>query len=95
MWENEVEAFLSLRSHEGMVRYLGHFERQEHTGPTYHILLEFGELDLEDFFLDRLPPALQTEIEQFWENLFEVANAVKHIHNFTMSRAGVRQNFYG
>jgi hypothetical protein len=78
-----------------MVRYLSHFAREEHNGHTYHILLEFGELDLEDFFLDRLPPALQTEIVQFWENLFEVGDAVEQIHNFAMSRAGIRRNFHG
>lgn len=94
-FESEITAFQSLQGHEDIIQYLGHFKRNGHAGTTYNILLEFGEWDLEDFFLDRLPPALQIEVEQFWGNLFGVADAVEHIHNFAKPRAGVRRNFNG
>ncbi|KAJ9660233.1 hypothetical protein H2201_006979 [Coniosporium apollinis] len=48
---------------------------------TYNILLEYGELDLEETFAQRQPPVFPDEIESFWKALFEVADAVDKIHN--------------
>jgi hypothetical protein len=117
LYENEVEAFLALKDHDGMVRYLtdyGHTEphhtenasdttaqeeeeegEESRTATTYNILLEFGELDLDQFFGYRLSPVLQTELEKFWKDLFEVADAVKGIHDFEKFRGGERQEYYG
>ena len=62
---------------------------------TCNILLEFGEMDLEGYFGERLTPVLSKEIEEFWKALFAVAYAVKDIHNFKVSRAGVVEEYHG
>lgn len=89
-------AFQRLQDHEGMVRYLanyGHKERKSLQDPnsaspqedavkdTYNILLEYCDLDLDEFFIERFPPVLESEVEAFWTALFEVADAVEFIHN--------------
>ena len=65
------------------------------TRMTYNILLEYGEFDLDEFFAGILPPVLQTELEAFWIELFEVADAVEGIHNLAVPTAGVVRHFYG
>ncbi|KAF7505103.1 hypothetical protein GJ744_001243 [Endocarpon pusillum] len=62
---------------------------------TYNILLEYGEFDLEEYFVERLPPTNPNEIREFWTSLFAVADALKGIHTFENDRAGVRQEYYG
>ena len=68
---------------------------QNVTKTTYNILLEYGDCDLDEFFAERLPPVFDTEVEAFWEDLFEIADAVEGIHNLEVSTDGMRQNFYG
>ncbi|KAK5062484.1 hypothetical protein LTR84_004556 [Exophiala bonariae] len=48
-----------------------------------NILLEWGEADLEDFFAERQPPVFKSEVAIFWKELFEVADALRRMHNFT------------
>ncbi len=62
---------------------------------TYNILLEYGESDLDEFFGERLPPVLQTEVEEFWKALFEVADAIAGIHDGKIDAAGVFEEFEG
>ena len=62
---------------------------------TYNILLEYGELDLDRYFEQRLPPILEVEVADFWKDMFDVADAVKGIHEITISAAGMRQEYYG
>lgn len=50
---------------------------------TTNILLEWGEADLEDFFAERQPPVLGSEVRIFWKELFGVAEALERVHNFT------------
>jgi hypothetical protein len=48
----------------------------------YNILLEYGEFDLQMFLeQNRLPPFLQVEIENFWRDIFQIAEALNRIHN--------------
>jgi hypothetical protein len=57
---------------------------REHVGRmTTNILLEWGEADLEDFFTERQPPVLGSEVRIFWKELFGVAEALQLVHNFT------------
>ena len=49
---------------------------------TTNILLEWGEADLEDFFTERQPPVLSSEVRIFWKELFGVAEALRMVHNF-------------
>jgi hypothetical protein len=63
---------------------------------TYNILLEYGECDLDEFFIDRTPPVLANETRFFWERLFEVAKALERIHNLTVDSDGmVGLEYYG
>lgn len=110
-YENEKKAFLRLRKHEGIVRFLAEYEHQEiqrsHDSPsdtsiatvkikpTYNILLEFGDFDLEEFFGWRLPPVFQPEVGAFWKGLFEVAEALEGIHNLKVDSSGVMEEFHG
>jgi len=48
----------------------------------YNILLEYGEFDLGDLFGGaRSPPSQAKEIMGFYKNLFEVADAVRRVHD--------------
>lgn len=113
IYTNEMEAYHSLRNHEGMVRYLAGYahkeiqpssnspvigttkSQDEITKSTYNILLEFGEFDLDEYFVGRLPPVMEIEIGAFWKDLFEVADAVESIHNLKTNTDGVVQEYYG
>jgi hypothetical protein len=63
--------------------------------PTHNIILEFGESDLEEYFVDNQPPAFQPEVEAFWSGLVEVADAVKGIHTLETENGGKKKQFYG
>ena len=57
-------------------------KNQKHgTNFTYNILLEYGDCDLDECFMIEEPPVLETEIRAFWNDLFEIADAVDRIHN--------------
>ena len=62
---------------------------------TYNMLLEFGELDLDNFFAEVLPPVIQSEIEDFWMNLTGIADALESIHNLREETNGRSQEYYG
>ena len=89
LYESERDAFYSLRKHKGMVQYLGAYEHYDVQEPnstikqTFNILLEYGELDLEEYFIDRLPPLLSGEVQGFWSDMTDVAKAITVMHNPT------------
>ena len=62
---------------------------------TYNILLEFGELDLEEYFLERLPPFLPSEILSFWEHFFEIAEGISELHNLKLVKNGTIREYHG
>jgi hypothetical protein len=62
---------------------------------THNILLKYGDSDLEEYFVDNVPPYLQGEIECFWEGLFAVADAVKNIHHLELPGTGRKQKWDG
>jgi hypothetical protein len=81
-WEKQAfQLFVGL---EGMIQYLGDFtyeDEQDSQKRSFNILLEFGELDLDEYFAGIRPPRLSVEIHQFWSELFGVAKALKKFHN--------------
>lgn len=111
LYKNEMDAFVGLKGHEGMVRWLADYAKVEEaihtpespatraveckTITTYNILLEFGEMDLGVYFRYNLPPVLPLEIEAFWRSLFAVANAVKGVHDFKVRHFGETKEYYG
>lgn len=70
-------------------------EAETKTKVTYNILLEFGELDLDRYFEETLPPILEGEVGDFWKDMFDVADAVKGIHDVKISTGGMQQEYYG
>ena len=110
LYENETEAFLGLKQHQGMIRCLANYtyshdhpaRQRAATAPaakqettTYNILLEYGEMDLGDYFKEVLPPVLRSEIEAFWRSLFAIADAVRGIHNLKVRNAEQTEEYYG
>lgn len=98
-FEYEQEAFSGLRSSREVpiVRYLGYYTHDHgegrdssgvHLGKTYNLLLEFGERDLTQYWADEtnVPPVRAEEIIREWKLLFEVADAIRHLHNLEVPR---------
>ena len=98
-YDNEIVAFQALEGHEGIIRYLGDYGHRDHKSGknTFNIILEYGELDLDEYFFDpgRAPPVLPQEVHGFWTDLYEVATALKDIHTFERKRGDVKQEYYG
>ncbi|KAF1851033.1 uncharacterized protein K460DRAFT_26715 [Cucurbitaria berberidis CBS 394.84] len=108
-YEQEKDAFSGLKSNERVpiVRYLGSYTHDHgegydskgvHTGKTYNLLLEYGEQDLYQYWADEtnVPPVRADEIVREWESLFEVADAIRHVHNLEVPRErGDPWRFYG
>lgn len=88
-----------------MVQYIGDFSFDEVSTDdaaadmqrTFNILLEFGELDLDEFSGDtQYPPVLTLEIIEFWRALFKVAEALQKIHNLEFEdEDGAIQGYHG
>ena len=84
----ETDAFLVLKDQPGMVQCIcsysltnyGESDKKNVSPYGHHILLEFGELDLDEFFCDSDPPAHPLEIIGFWEEFFKVADALRRLH---------------
>lgn len=111
LYKNEVDAFIGLKGHEGMVRWLADYEKVDKAAltlgcsgtraiecediKTYNILLEFGAMDLRDYFREKRPPVLPLEIEAFWRSLSAVANAVDGVHNLRILEGGQTKEYYG
>lgn len=62
---------------------------------TWNILLEYGDLDLDEYFLERLPPVFPINILGFWEDLFEVGDAIKGVHNLEYGKGELAEQYYG
>ena len=101
-----MDAFVGLEGHNGMIRWLADYKQVEtsiHTPPssqirttkTYNILLEYGAMDLGDYFREKLPPILPGEIEAFWRSLFAVAFALKGIHNLKVNNGLDTKEYFG
>lgn len=73
----------------------GAFETGTITTVTSNIILEYGDYDLDEYFMEFAPPVFQIEIKSFWEGLFDVAYAVRGIHNLEVNRDGRTQEFNG
>lgn len=78
----ESKAFKGMRILDGVVTYLGeyHLNGENQTPPSHHILLEYGERDLDEYLADTYAPVLNNEIIAFWEGVFEIANTLQQMH---------------
>ncbi|KAH8724817.1 hypothetical protein GQ44DRAFT_727596 [Phaeosphaeriaceae sp. PMI808] len=98
VFDSEKDNFSGLKFNDTVpiVRYLGCYTHDYGEGPklgkTYNILLECGERDLYQAWADEtnVPPVQAEEIIRFWQSLFEVAEAIRHIHHFEVPGHGKR-----
>jgi serine/threonine protein kinase len=97
-WETDAFEGLHEQDAKGMVEYLGEYEYEEDGKMTYNILLEWGGYDLDQYFESNkfCPPVRTKEIEKFYQNMFEVADAIKLIHTLIKTEeGGVKQIYHG
>lgn len=62
---------------------------------TFNIILEYADYDLHEYFREFAPPVFQSEANFFWTSMFEVAHAVKNMHDFTVNKDGRMEEFHG
>ena len=102
-FESEKEAFSGLQSDSQVpiVRYLGSYTHDYgegvDMGKTYNLLLEYGERDLYQSWADEtnVPPVRAKEILRFWNSLFEVAHAIRHVHHLEVPRGKSTLKYHG
>ncbi|RDW60992.1 hypothetical protein BP6252_12375 [Coleophoma cylindrospora] len=102
-YRSETNAFRGLREQDKMVRCLANYSHQnvpsshndETPQTTYNIVLEFGDLDLDDYFSARQPPVFETEVKAFWSDLFGVGAALQGLHNLKIGNGALVQEYHG
>jgi hypothetical protein len=103
-FELEKEAFSGLQSNDQVpiLKYLGSYTHDygegEQFGKTYNLLLEYGENDLYQAWADEtnVPPIQAQEILQNWKSIFDIAEAIRHVHHLEIRRGkGQPWRFHG
>ncbi|KAF2230824.1 kinase-like protein [Viridothelium virens] len=101
----EKDAFFALRRDDSraIVNYFGSYSHDEPretpegivNDTTYNILLEYGQMDLDEYCADlaNVPPVRAMEVIRFWESFCTIADAIRRVHNFRI-RQGKQENFY-
>ena len=102
-WEEAAFSGLHHDDSNSIVRYLGCYSHDETvpsregniTFTTYNLLLEYGQVDLDEYCADltNVPPVRVVEIIRFWESLFKVADAIKRVHKLCI-RQGKKESYY-
>lgn len=103
VYDAEREAFAGLGSEDcvPIVRYLGCYSHDDplarEDSRTYNILLEYGQMDLEEYCadLENVGPVTSMEIIRFWESIFKVAHAINKIHNVCINYRGRTRDYDG
>jgi hypothetical protein len=86
--KREMAAFRVLQNHENLLRPLAAFSTTGNRDPegspvsrtAYSILLEYGDVDLSEYFTTANPPTTFSEIQEFWKSLCGVVEAVAQLH---------------
>lgn len=92
IYKIEKNAFNGIGNEQDMIKCLGTVQCVEDPQTSYdpktnpqrrshNILLEYGEDDLNEYFFVHSPPTLGREILDFWEKLFQIADALRRVHN--------------
>jgi hypothetical protein len=89
VYEREKLAFMGLSDKPGMVRYFGCYEHRgkDREETKFNILLEFGKSDLAEYFCDKIPPQLPSEIFGFWKDICMVATSIRTCHQLPHGKA--------
>ena len=94
-YESETQAYDALDKEEGIVECFGHWRYND----QYHLLLEWGSYDLEEFFQIHAPPTTTDGILQFWDAMGTIIQALSKIHRLgTLNHGSSRKAktyFYG
>jgi len=80
----ERDAFHLLGNKPGLVQYFGSFMTHNEDSslpPTYNILLEYAESDLDEFFAHKFPPVATADIYNFWDAMLALVVTVRDIHD--------------
>ncbi|CAG8973129.1 hypothetical protein HYALB_00008660 [Hymenoscyphus albidus] len=92
-YADEQAAHELLQGQNGIVKYYGNYSTFQPSSDlgtlvdaikqatSHDMLFEYGELDLEEYFIHRAPPKSPGEINKFWSSLFKVADALAALHN--------------
>lgn len=67
--------------HQNIIACYGFFEQSNivDSRPTYNLLLEYANYDLETYFADTLPPTNAKDV--IWKQLYGVVDALRTIHH--------------
>lgn len=81
---------------EGVVTYLGeyHMNGSDQTQAKHHILLEYGERDLDEYLVETYAPVLNKEIIAFWEGIFEIADTLQQMHKLKVPGANGQSRIF-
>ena len=80
-YDLEIAAFKGCNERPGIVKYLGQYvvhgvgDRSCH-----HIILEYGEQDLDEYLAGRYPPVMFGEILATWKDIFSIAHTTQDLH---------------
>ncbi|KAI0544117.1 hypothetical protein F4679DRAFT_566078 [Xylaria curta] len=99
IFNSERNAFHGIRYEKNMIKCLGTVKCAQHPKTyeqqrSYNILLEYGEDDLNEYFFVHGPPTLGREIIDFWENLFQIVDALQRVHNLEQKRKDGTTDWY-
>ncbi|KAI0857438.1 hypothetical protein F4860DRAFT_359654 [Xylaria cubensis] len=105
IFNSEKNAFHGIRYEKNIIKCLGTVKcaqyRQLSDNPktsepriSHNILLEYGENDLNEYFCVHSPPVLGREIIDFWENLFQIVDALQRVHNLEQKRKDGTTDWY-
>ncbi|KAK4208644.1 hypothetical protein QBC37DRAFT_296262 [Rhypophila decipiens] len=101
IFQTEISNFHGIKSLPGVVKYFGHYKIEDYDDDnilrtTHNILLEYGDLDLDEYLAVQYPPVLNAEIIAFWEDIFSVATTLDKLHNFKYDRGdGATTRWHG
>lgn len=95
LFQYERDAFRLLQGNAQFVRCFGDYTITAQSEATHNLLLEFGDLDLREYYARTSPPSTASGIFAFWKNVFKVLEAVRDLHSFNFDKAGVRGEYQG
>jgi len=86
IYNREIAAFARLNrrgeTHQNILKCIGCFIHQDHIGtPTYNLLLEYADCDLEEYFADTPPPISPMDTVWLWKQLSGLAHGLQAIHD--------------
>ncbi|KAI1739728.1 hypothetical protein F4680DRAFT_466241 [Xylaria scruposa] len=105
IFNSERNAFHGIRYEKNMIKCLGTITwaqyqqlpdhpKTDEQRRSHNILLEYGENDLNEYFYVHSPPTLGREIIDFWENLFQIVDALQRVHNLEQKRKDGTTDWY-